>query len=659
MLKAIRYFMLSLTFAFSILFSFYCYGIEVVRANFIFQGVDHPVDMSLFDAVATGTVENFLSYADDGSYNNLIINRSVPGFIIQTGAYTFDPRYGDGTFSYASNNTFNGGLQPVPTKGNIINEFKLSNLRGTLAMAKIGGQTDSASSQWFINLTDSDFLDTTNGGFTVFGELLGNGMDSIDTIATVSTYDLSSELDLNSAFISVPLVDYITRSVISEISNSNLIKINSVDRLFLIIDILDFGDAVANIATSDNIVIYNHNAMALQIGTIDTSSVSSPFTVTPCSNKLLQQYETCTIQVEFKPTTSGFFVNNFNVEILTYGYTFPITIKTPSPEISLSLDTIAFGAQPVYDPANGSPKQSVIYINNDGDRTLNISSLLFESLSPNEFELIDNCTTTSSRYTPGAIPPDGFCILVLNFKPSDLFEKSAVITIVSNDPVNGTLTIPVTGGASTDNDGIDNSIEDAAPNNGDNNNDDLPDRLQNNVTSFLNPNGTYTTLITDSNLSFTKVKLIPISELAPLPESNTLENEAFSLELSGFPVGSIAQFGLILPERISTTRIHAFGPTSDNNTQHWYTLDNNTSPGVTVIGNARLTSPSGIGVNRNVSIMQIVDGGYGDSDLLANGKIVFVGGAETISTIADKSGSVLWILLAMFTILIFRKCISE
>lgn len=638
-----------------------CYAVEVIRADFEFQGINHPVDIALFDNISGGTVSNFLSYVDDGSYNNLLINRNAPGFVIQAGAYTFDPFLNDGSFSYDGNLQFNGGLQQVPSKGDITNEFKLSNLRGTLAMARVGGQVDSANSQWFINLTDNDFLDTVDEGFTVFGEVLGNGMNSIDLVSAISVYDISSEIDptgdLPGAFVSVPLVDYLISSTISDITKSNLVIVNSFEHLFNITDIIDVGDAVINTTIRKDVVIQNNNIAAMLIGTIDTSSLAAPFSIlsNPCQGKTLQLAEQCTVQIEFSPVSTDFFASSFNVEITTYGYTFPVLLKTPAPEI-VAVPTIAeFGIQPVYDPADGFPEQKVIRINNRGDRTLNISSITFNTPFPDEFEFIDNCTENSA-HPPGTVPPGELCIVIVNFLPADLSEKSAIISVVSDDPINGQIDIQVTGGASSDNDGIENSIEDAAPNNGDGNLDGIPDRLQNNVVSFPAANGIYTTLLTDEDVLFTNVQPVQLSTIEALPDGVSLDNEAFAFELSGFTAGSIAEFGLILPAGRSTENIYSFGPTADNNTPHWYTLEKNAIPGVIIFGDVSLLASSGESVSRNISTIRILDGGHGDSDQLVNGKILFVGGPEINNQSSSSSGAMLWMLfLAPFLILIYRN----
>jgi len=125
------------------------------------------IEIELLENDAPKTVANFLNYIDNNRYDNAFIHRSVAGFIIQGGGFTFS----DGT-------AFN-----IPTFPPVENEFKISNTRGTVAMAKLGNQPDSATSQWFINIDDnSASLDSQNGGFTVFARVIGDGMDIADAI---------------------------------------------------------------------------------------------------------------------------------------------------------------------------------------------------------------------------------------------------------------------------------------------------------------------------------------------------------------------------------------------------------------------------------------------------------------------------------------------
>ena len=82
-------------------------------------------------------------------------------------------------------------LVSIKTDGSIINEFRMSNIRGTVSMAKQGGNPNSATSQWFVNLSNNTAnLDGQNGGFTVFGRIVGNGMAIVDQMAKVNTYTL-------------------------------------------------------------------------------------------------------------------------------------------------------------------------------------------------------------------------------------------------------------------------------------------------------------------------------------------------------------------------------------------------------------------------------------------------------------------------------------
>ncbi len=117
--------------------------------------------------------ENFLNYVRDGYYEQTIFHRVIPNFMIQGGGFTTE-------------------MAQKKTRGEIKNEADngLKNSRGTLAMARTQ-VVDSASSQFFINLADNDFLNhqgkTPNGyGYAVFGQVT-EGMDVVDEIAKVST----------------------------------------------------------------------------------------------------------------------------------------------------------------------------------------------------------------------------------------------------------------------------------------------------------------------------------------------------------------------------------------------------------------------------------------------------------------------------------------
>ena len=89
------------------------------------------------------------------------------------------------------------------SKGEIINEPGNSNNIGTIAMAKVGGKPNSATSQWFINLVENKFLDSDNGGFTVFGHILGDGMKNPLLLNDQTIYNVNySNVGLNTSKIS-------------------------------------------------------------------------------------------------------------------------------------------------------------------------------------------------------------------------------------------------------------------------------------------------------------------------------------------------------------------------------------------------------------------------------------------------------------------------
>jgi peptidyl-prolyl cis-trans isomerase A (cyclophilin A) len=126
--------------------------------------------VELFDKEAPGTVENFLKYIDDEFFDGTIFHRVVPGFVIQGGGFTED---------------MNQKKTRPPIKNEADNGLK--NERGTLSMARTS-DVNSATSQFFVNLKDNEFLDHQRGnfGYAVFARV-ADGMDVIDKIADVET----------------------------------------------------------------------------------------------------------------------------------------------------------------------------------------------------------------------------------------------------------------------------------------------------------------------------------------------------------------------------------------------------------------------------------------------------------------------------------------
>ncbi len=145
------------------------------------------IEIELLTNDAPKTVANFLNYIDNNRYEKAFIHRSVDGFIVQGGGFTFSA----------------GTATAIPAFPPVVNEFKVSNTRSTVAMAKLGNQPDSATSQWFINVADnSGNLDNQNGGFTVFARVVGDGMAVVDAINKLPTTNAGG------AFTDLPVINF-------------------------------------------------------------------------------------------------------------------------------------------------------------------------------------------------------------------------------------------------------------------------------------------------------------------------------------------------------------------------------------------------------------------------------------------------------------------
>lgn len=137
----------------------------------------------LFEEETPQTVQNFLNYVNDGDYINSFFHRSIAGFVIQGGGFT------------TTSTTFTGTDQftEIPDDAAVQNEPGISNLRGTVAMAKLGNDPNSATNQFFVNFGDnSSNLDNQNGGFTVFARVLD--LSVVDTLEAIPSRDVDGGL---------------------------------------------------------------------------------------------------------------------------------------------------------------------------------------------------------------------------------------------------------------------------------------------------------------------------------------------------------------------------------------------------------------------------------------------------------------------------------
>ncbi|MCX6866407.1 MAG: peptidylprolyl isomerase [Verrucomicrobia bacterium] len=173
------------------------------------------MDFILFDTATPATVTNFMSYVNAGKYTDVAFHRSIAGFVIQGGGFK-----GAGTGSQFTS---------VVTNPPVTNEPGIANVRGTVSMAKLGGDPNSATSQFFVSLGDNRAnLDYQNGGFTVFGRVAGNGMVVADNISNLPTATYNLYLDGSPTATSFTDFPMNAASAPASMDQTKLVKVNSV-----------------------------------------------------------------------------------------------------------------------------------------------------------------------------------------------------------------------------------------------------------------------------------------------------------------------------------------------------------------------------------------------------------------------------------------------
>ena len=497
---------------------FHVQALTIVRMEMQLATTIANVDMELYDEDAPLTVSNFLGYVNRGDYDNIIFNRSVTDFVVQGGAYSyvpkidFDARYeavggstnltvvgdpltgelglrpiGETYFVDANNDDIedtdssgeritrvNDGLQNIPidtTTLPVLNEPGISNLRGTLAMAKLPDDPDSASREWFVNLTDnSQNLDYQNGGFTVFGSIMGSGIDYFDAVSaqTLHTFGIL----IGPGFSSLPVInaDGTLHSGYGAIFNENVARVNSANEI-LHIDLsgINFDEVTIGVETQRTIVVTNKWSAPITINKFgDQAVLSAPYSVITdnCSGTTIQPTSTCDIVLGLNLSSTGVFLANTDFSFV-------------NPDISrISIDLSGYSSTGV------DPDINVEQVVDFGDALLD-SDVLTKSLTVANSG--QGLLTISSITPPSGVDSSNFlmthdcislslgssCTVTLKFDlgAGDLGDKISEIIINSDDPDAPAIVVSLLGSVSSENDGISDNEENSGLNAGDGNND--------------------------------------------------------------------------------------------------------------------------------------------------------------------------------------------
>ena len=558
--------------------SSFTYAVFTVRMQTDLGGVD----ILLRDDVAPDTVLNFMGYADSGAYDGTFIHVSILGRIVQGGGYIFDPA--DGPF-------FGGGASQIPDPTSVDNEAlkpgALKNVRGTLAMAKIAGMPDSATTDWFFNIIDNPDFDPPNpsDGFTVFGEVQGKGMDIIDSI---NSQDICGDRfgPFCSNFFSTILV------------GASELNVFDTDRLLLV-------SSIGTDSDGDGIIDRVEDAGPIDDDSNDDGTADR------------DQGHVATFA-----TSKGDYVT--------------VTVPQATSQLQ-SMDVLGS----VFEHANAP----VSFCELIGvDFTHNFMGLDVAGLDVDDSVQVtitlDAGATPDSYYNFGPTPtnPDPHWYRFMFDGETGAVIVGNVITLhfvdgkrgdADLDPANGF--IETTGGpvvlfdaSIVDEDGVTDAIEDGAPNGGDGNDDGILDSLQGNVASFTDLNGDYLTIETDSGVP---VRLVDndFREL-PTPGSGVLDGKNLSHGFFSFELcaDTATTARIILPEGERPNSYIMFGPTPSNPDPHYY--------------NFSFDGETGAEFDENMITLNFVNGKRGDADLDGTNNEISDPGAPAFPAVNTLAG---------------------
>lgn len=243
-----------------------------------FQSVLGTFHALLFDSSVTATVNNFLRYVDGGLYDDTIVHRSVPGRLLQGGAFGNVPN-----------------LSAIPAFPPVVNQPGLNNIRGTLAMDKLSNAPTVSTSRWFVNVDDNPELNTAQGGYTVFGRIIGDGMTVVDALNAVPVFNFTNPAELDS----IPLRSYTSGQQITTANTVSFADVSRADKFTYTVTSADPTLVSARIIDGRLSLSYLTNRSGTTTVTVRATAVDS----TEATPNFIE--DTFTVNVVAVPPTLG------------------------------------------------------------------------------------------------------------------------------------------------------------------------------------------------------------------------------------------------------------------------------------------------------------------------------------------------------------------
>ena len=451
---------------------------------------------------------------------------------------------------------------------------------------------------------------------------------------------------------------------------------------FTITPEIDFGIVPLGFDVQPEVTISNTGASVLQIGSI--ASANLPFKVIDagCANSFIQPDEQCLFTVQFKPGSEcgtppltsdpdyftkitiyndcislvpvKIYDDSINVGIGSDDISYKVLLSGQGgaaqvePDIQVAFSIVNFGIVDVLENTDSPyifpPAGSITPVNiiiNIGKSALDIGSVTVTGQDSSEITVLGDCAVV--------IPPGGSCGIIIEFKPVSSGIKSAAISIASNDLDEPVFDILIRGTAEKEDDGIPAAEEDAGPNNGDGNNDDILDSKQSNVVTLVDSFGSYVTYVSENTFRFKNMSVLQQTEV---PADFVIGSGIFDFTLEGLGAGQSIEVGVILPAGMIPGAYYMYGPTADNPVDHWFNFDfdSDSETGAFILGDATFTTSSGATFTRSVLKVIFKDGGRGDTDLTVNG-IIAATSAMPINS-DEGSGSISLLQLLCLTLML-------